>query len=143
MPSASHETLVAYLREHGESHTLETLRKSLLRQGYDATAVDEACRIYLAETPHTYQAQGVSGAGWTLRITSLLLMALLALAGLGVLLVGACTDGYFRIMNGAVDHFKGDMKVGLALYLVLLVVFAGIVVVVWFATGPQRPRKGP
>ncbi|MDP9122483.1 MAG: hypothetical protein M3O15_14135 [Acidobacteriota bacterium] len=112
MRSASHETLVAYLREHGEHHTLKAIRMSLLSQGYAATAVEAACRSYLAETPNLYQE--VSRVGWKLRILSLVV---LALAGLGVLLVGACTDGHMRITNGAVDHFKGDMTVALALYL--------------------------
>jgi hypothetical protein len=140
MPSASQETLVAYLRKHGESHSPEALRKSLLRQGYDATAVDEACRIYVAETPNPYQ--DVSGVGWTLRIFSLVVLALLALAGVGVLLVGACTAGYGRIMTGAMDHqFTRNMELALALYLGLLVVFAGLVTAVWYATRAGRPGK--
>jgi len=139
MRSASHETLVAYLREHGESHTLKALRLSLLSQGYAATAVEAACRSYLAENPKTYEE--ILTVRWSIRIFSLAVLAVVALLGLGVLLVGGCTDGYVRIMNGAVDHFNGDMKVALNLYFVLLVVFAGIVATVWYATGPRRPRK--
>jgi len=139
MPEASRETLVAYLREHGESHTLESLRKFLLRQGYDATAVDEACRIYLAETPQTDQS--VSGAGWALRVIVILVLGVVALA---ILLVGGCLGGYALIMapeSGSQESVKGAVGMGLVLYLGLLVLFAGIIAAVWYASRPGRPGK--
>ncbi|HZF11935.1 MAG TPA: hypothetical protein VFE33_24380 [Thermoanaerobaculia bacterium] len=141
MPEASHETLVVYLREHGESHTLEALRKSLLRQGYDATAVDEACRIYLAETPHTYQ--GVSGAGWTLRVIVTVVLGVVAVA---ILLVGGCVGGYALMMapeSGSQNSVKGAIAVAVALYLGLLVIFVGIIAAAWYVSRPIRPGKRP
>ncbi len=48
MPEASHAALVAYLRTHGQSHAIETLRAHLVAEGHAEEAVDTAVQAYLA-----------------------------------------------------------------------------------------------
>ncbi|HZF11934.1 MAG TPA: hypothetical protein VFE33_24375 [Thermoanaerobaculia bacterium] len=116
MPEVSHETLIAYLRQHGDYYTLEALRKSLLGQGFDAAAVEAACQSYLAETPST--GPKLSKGEEAVQGCATVVLAVLALA---VLAVGTCVVGYFVMMNSKEENSSQNCSLFLAVVFFLVV----------------------
>jgi hypothetical protein len=49
MPQTTLDELVAYLWEHGATHSLQSLQDHLMAQGYDPALIDQAVATYRAE----------------------------------------------------------------------------------------------
>jgi len=122
MPEASHETLLAYLRQHGERYTLEALRKSLLGQGFEAAAVEAACQSYLAETPKT--GPKLSMGEEILRGCAAVGVTVMALA---VLLVGSCTIAFFFMMGSEAHNDDAACWLTLIIFALIVLVPANMI----------------
>lgn len=131
MPEASHETLLAYLHQHGERYSLEALRSALLSQGFDAAAVEEACQSYRAEIPETGRDLSRGEAA----VWGCLGMVLAAVV-LAVLLFGTCVVGYFVIMS---PENGGQSSIGE----LLLILFVGLTVAlpIWILVRFRRRSR--
>lgn len=112
MPEVSHETLLAYLHQHGERYSLDALRRALLDQGFDAAAVEAACQSYLAETPDLHPKLS-SGRAWVQACAGLFLAGMV----LAILLVGTCVAGFFVMMS---SENKSQSPIGLLILLLLV-----------------------
>lgn len=51
MPENQLDTLVAYLRQHGDRFVIDALRKQMLSEGHDPVLVEEAIAAYQREKP--------------------------------------------------------------------------------------------
>jgi len=113
MPEATLESLLAYLREHGERYSSRYLRDELLEQGYDPALVAEAIAAYDAEPG---KHSGMLWAG----CSAFAIGIAVTLVNLG-LLVYVFLSGF--AVGGAYPS-RADAKVGegLKLWLALLVV---------------------
>jgi hypothetical protein len=116
MPEVSHETLVAYLRQHGERYTLEALRRALLGQGFEDAAVEAACQSYLAETPKTGPKLSKGE-----EIVRAFVRVVLGMAAVAILLVGTCVVGYFVMMSSKEENSSQNCSLFLAVVFFLVV----------------------
>lgn len=118
MPETNLETVVTYLRQHGQKFDPEALREHLLGQGYDPALIDQAMTVYREQDFQTAQG-GLSGVRMFLGCLGGLVAGVLALVSL---LFGVCGTIYG----------EGNYVVGPVIFLIGV----GLAVLAFYAVRP-------
>jgi hypothetical protein len=116
MPEANLETVITYLRQHGQEFDPEALREHLLAQGYDPSLIDHAMTVYREEGFQTARKE-LSGARVFLGCLGGLVAGVLSLLSL---LLGVCGALYEegRYVVGPILFIIGGVLAVLAYYAV-------------------------
>lgn len=150
MPQTTLDEVVAYLWEHGATHSFQGLRDHLVAQGYDPALIDQAVATYRAERAKLDGAEPEAeispppAGGGHLYIWGALLVGILVALGNGGFLFLALREAAASF-SGADTHpqlteSRIGVAVNLGLKLFLWEVWGGLLLLaLGLVPGPLRP----